>query len=83
MLETEAHFPGTGLLAAKSQIIVISAMKEQEQLEARLKAEAFDRLLEKYRSLEDDAGFYSKNWVELTELIEAEVKRIRWILRKE
>lgn len=75
--------PRDGLLAAKSQIIVISLMKEQEQLEARLKAEAFDRVLEKYRSLEDDDGFYSKNWVVLTELIEAEIKRIRWILKKE
>ena len=58
-------------------------MREQEQLEARLKAEAFDRILERYQNLENDDGFYSKNWVELSELIEAELKRIRWILKKE
>ena len=58
-------------------------MGEQEQLEMRLKAKAFDRILGKYRNLETDDGFYSRNWVELAELLEAEVNRIRWILKKE
>jgi len=57
-------------------------MSEQEQLEMRLKAEAFERIRDKYRTLENDDGFYSRNWVELSELIEGEVKRIRWILKK-
>jgi len=48
----------------------------------RLKAEAFERIRDKYRTLENDDGFYSRNWVELSELIEGEVKRIRWILKK-
>ncbi len=54
-------------------------MTDQTNLLTRLKAEAFDRIVEAYGSLEDDDGFYSKNWVELSELIEAEIKRIRWI----
>lgn len=57
-------------------------MSEREQLAQRLKAEAFDRILQKYSSLEHDAGFYSKNWVELSELIEAEAKQIQWIVGK-
>lgn len=35
-----------------------------------LKAEAFDRIVEKYGVLQADAGFYSKNWVELAEVID-------------
>ena len=58
-------------------------MSEQEQLEMRLKAEAFERIRDKYRTLENDDGFYSRNWVELSELIEGEVNRIRWILKKQ
>ncbi len=54
-------------------------MSEQDQLLQRLKAESFDRVVERYRSLQNDAGFYSKNWVELAELLEAEIKRIHWI----
>lgn len=57
-------------------------MSEREQLTQRLKAEAFDRIVEKHGLLQDDAGFYSKNWVELSELIEAEAKQIRWIVGK-
>lgn len=63
----------------RRKIIVARDMSEQEQLLQRLKAEAFDRLVERYRGLRDDAGFYSKNWVELTELLEAEIKKIQWI----
>lgn len=54
-------------------------MSEQEKLLTRIKAEAFDRVAEKYSSLQDEAGFYSSNWVELSEVIEAELRRIRWI----
>lgn len=45
----------------------------------RIKAEAFDRVVAKYGSLQGEAGFYSSNWVELSEVIEAELRRIRWI----
>ncbi len=58
-------------------------MSEQEQLEMRLKAEAFDRIRDKYRSLENEDGFYSRNWLEFSELIEVEIKRMRWILKKQ
>ncbi len=54
-------------------------MSEQEQLRRRLKAEAFDRLVDKYRDLKADDGFYSKNWVELSELIEHEIQQLIWI----
>lgn len=47
-------------------------MTEQE-----LKAEAFDRIVGKFKSLEKDTGFYMRNWVELAELIEAEIERIK------
>lgn len=46
-------------------------MKEEELKILKLKAEWFDRVIEKYKSLQADAGFYSKNWVELAEVIEA------------
>ncbi len=45
----------------------------------RIKAEAFDRVAAKYSNLQGEAGFYSSNWVELSEAIEAELRRIRWI----
>ncbi|MBI4444460.1 MAG: hypothetical protein HY645_01020 [Acidobacteria bacterium] len=46
-------------------------------MELKKKAEAFDRIVNLYRSLQDDAGFYSRNWVEMTELIEEELKKVR------
>ncbi len=52
-------------------------MNEQESRILNLKAEAFDRLVEKYKSLQDEAGFYSRNWVELAELIEAALEKLR------
>ena len=55
-------------------------MREQDRLEWKLKAEAFDRLAEKYRSLEDHDGFYSRNWLELSEQLETELKRLKWVL---
>ena len=55
-------------------------MREQDRLEWKLKAEAFDRLVEKYRSLEDHDGFYSRNWLELSEQLETELKQLRWVL---
>ena len=56
-------------------------MTEQDRLQFRLKAEAFDRLVEKYRSLEDDDGFYSRHWLEFSELLEQEVRQIQWVLK--
>ncbi|MFQ5737458.1 MAG: hypothetical protein ACE5JX_00460 [Acidobacteriota bacterium] len=51
-------------------------------MESRCKARAFDRILEKYQTLRDDAGFYSSNWVELAEIIESEWKRLQWLSKK-
>ncbi len=49
-------------------------MKDEELKILKLKAECFDRIVEKYNNLQADAGFYSKNWVELAEVIENEIK---------
>lgn len=57
-------------------------MSQTTDLERRLKSEAFDRIIESYRALEDNAGFYSKHWVELTEVIEGELQRLQWVLGK-
>lgn len=54
-------------------------MSEQEELRLRLKAEAFDRLVEKYQDLKGDDGFYSKNWVELSDFMEQEIRQLIWI----
>ncbi len=51
-------------------------MKDEELKILKLKAECFDRVVAKYNNLQADAGFYSKNWVELAEVIEAEVKNL-------
>lgn len=51
-------------------------MKDEELKILKIKAECFDRIAEKYNSLQADAGFYSKNWVELAEVIEAETKKV-------
>ncbi len=56
-------------------------MREQDRLEWKLKAEAFDRLVETYQGLEDHDGFYSRNWLELSEQMETELKQLSWILR--
>ncbi len=58
-------------------------MRQQAPLAWKLKAEAFDRLVEKYRSLENHDGFYSRNWLELTELLEAELQELKWVLSSE
>jgi len=50
-------------------------MKDEELKILKLKAECFDRIVEKYSHLQADAGFYSKNWVELAEVIENEIKK--------
>ncbi len=50
-------------------------MKEEELKVLKIKAECFDLIVEKFRSLQADAGFYSKNWVELAEVIEAAIER--------
>ena len=46
----------------------------------RAKARAFDRILAAYRSLQDEAGFYSRNWVELSEVIDREAKNLEQLL---
>jgi len=51
-------------------------MKDEELKKLKLKAECFDRIVKKYNDLQADAGFYSKNWVELAEVIEAEIKKL-------
>ncbi len=65
------------MLPYEERIIFSAAMNEQELRVLKLKAEAFDRLVEKYKSLQDEAGFYSRNWVELAELIEAALEKLR------
>ena len=55
------------------RIIFAVEMDEQQLMLSALKAEAFDRIVDKYRELQD-SGFYSKNWVELAEVIENELK---------
>jgi hypothetical protein len=49
--------------------------RETELKELKIKAECFDRIVEKFKSLQADAGFYSKNWVELAEVIEDAIER--------
>ena len=51
-------------------------MNEEELKILKSKAEHLDRILEKYQSLQADAGFYSKNWVELAEVIEAAMNEL-------
>ena len=51
-------------------------MGEQEQDLLCFKAEAFDRIISHYRNLQNEAGFYSKNWVELADAIETELKKL-------
>ena len=50
-------------------------MKDEELKILKLKAECFERIVEKYNNLQADTGFYSKNWVELAEVIEVEIKK--------
>ncbi len=49
-------------------------MKDEELKILKLKADCFDRIVEKYNNLQENTGFYSKNWVELAEVIEDEIK---------
>lgn len=58
-------------------------MRRQVPLDWKLKAEAFERLVEKYQSLDNHDGFYSRNWLEFTELLEAELKELKWVLLSE
>lgn len=51
--------------------------KKLEILET--KAEFCDQIIEKYKALQDNAGFYSRNWVELAELIEMAIKRLKMV----
>jgi len=57
-----------------------SRMMEQDQLEQKLKAEAFDRLMEKYRTLEDGDGFYSRHWLEFSVFLEQEAQKVQLTL---
>ncbi len=57
--------------------------QEQERLELELKAAAYDRILEKYLELQENADFYSKNWVELSQRIEQEKARLDFTLARE
>ncbi len=50
-------------------------MKDEELKILKLKADSFDRIVEKYNNLQEDTGFYSKNWVELAEVIEDEIRK--------
>ncbi len=50
-------------------------MDEQQLMLITLKAEAFDRVVGKYRELQQ-SGFYSRNWVLLAEVIDIELKEI-------
>ena len=52
-------------------------MKESELGVVMLKSEFFDQIIEKYQNLQDDAGFYSKNWVELSEMIEDRLRKLK------
>lgn len=56
-------------------------MADQQAFESfetlHAKAQAYDRIVEKYRELRGKAEFYSTNWVELAELIEAEQRNIQ------
>jgi uncharacterized protein YdcH (DUF465 family) len=51
-------------------------MNEEELKTLKTKAAHLDEIVEKYRSLQEDAGFYSKNWVELAEVIETAMKTL-------
>ena len=51
----------------------MAADRERELLEQ--KAEALDRILKLYLELQH-SGFYSRNWVELAELLEEEAARL-------
>ncbi|MBI2821844.1 MAG: hypothetical protein HYX74_06425 [Acidobacteria bacterium] len=48
---------------------------ESEEV-TRLKAEAFDRIVQIYRELEKQSAFGSSSWVILTEALEKELQRI-------
>ena len=56
---------------------ILSDMKESELGVTKLKSEFFDQIIEKYQNLQDDAGFYSKNWVELSEMIEDKLRKLK------
>ena len=51
-------------------------MGEQEHDLLQPKAEAFDRIADRYNNLRNKDGFYSQNWVELADAIEAELKTL-------
>ena len=56
---------------------ILSDMKESELGVTKLKSEFFDQIIEKYQNLQDDAGFYSKNWLELSEMIEDKLRKLK------
>ena len=56
---------------------ISQSMQEQDLKVLRLKAEAFDRLVKRYRTLQLQSGFYSKNWLEIEQLIESALENLR------
>ncbi len=58
-----------------ARIIFAVEMDEQQLMLMTLKAEALDRIVGKYRELQQ-SGFYSRNWVELAEVIDNEMKEL-------
>ncbi len=58
-----------------ARIIFAVEMDEQQLMLITLKAEAFDRVVGKYRELQQ-SGFYSRNWVLLAEVIDIELREI-------
>ena len=57
------------------RIIFAVEMDEQQLMLVTLKAEAFDRIVDKYQELQQ-SGFYTRNWVELAEVIDIELKEL-------
>ena len=58
-----------------ARIIFAVEMDEQQLMLMTLKAEAFDRIVDKYQELQQ-SGFYTRNWVELAEVIDIELKEL-------
>ncbi len=58
-----------------ARIIFAVEMDEQQLMLMTVKAEAFDRIVDKYQELQQ-SGFYTRNWVELAEVIDIELKEL-------
>jgi len=51
-------------------------MMEEAAKTLVLKAQWLDEIISKYKTLRGNPGFYSQNWVELSELIEAAIEKV-------